>query len=870
MNKKFLFLTIIVFVQTSLAETSEIDASCPITVRDYYSMLMIAPDSAWLYSEAMEKDPQEIGIIRTKTETGYQYQMVPGMEEQPMKELSQEQAAYYHYWLQHQDPSGQQSLTLPLMWEPGREKGEEKNGREAQAERHLRESTREAKGNSSNLQQRSNTAAVAEYPEPPTVITTDSLDDVSTLTGTDHEAGSLMSLPQSVLSPTIEGFNRRLIEAEQKLKNAQYQSKKAATALDSALAQWEAAVRLLTVKKNVEKVREAYGEANNAYVLAMQHLQGAVQPQEASIVTEASPDSRANQRGEVLRAWNRHVEITHLFHQAMINAGIEERRAQQEGVIEGVEYGALLSQAQKQANDASDCVKRYQQELDILKARIHAASHTADTSTKKEIASIDRKSSRLGEAQAEASPISSQEPGIVFPEGLATSKYQASLNKQATWKLIFQGLVDKVKQMKRDVADGVLKQLINDEELLRSIAGEVLAEQKQEETITRTVRQALHDVVTKIVDEDNRERSNLAAAKKRLAKKEYLKRQREREKLMAAEAQRAEEEAQRKKKQQIFSDLFYSEGETTVRDAWEMMQESIAHRQNERANEHAEMEKFCAEHRGFVYPDEEVVQKPISIFLSYYRDFCSLVRKGAQAVQDSLYVQKEALEATKKFFQEQGRSMKDVPSLEFGLKNAEFSQTLYAKIKEERAAQAARLKEGEFGEPDFLAQLEFLFEPANYIRFWRSLPMGDPVDYDLESDQRALDYFQERGREPSKLEFWSKSAEFQKQINKKRLKKAAELIRQYPNKDEALRAGYEWGMKWPERLELERQQKEAARLQKEQEEQERSKQKELEERERIRQEAEKTLLEQEAAAQKKEAARKKAATGKKKNDKKKR
>ncbi|MEI6416243.1 MAG: hypothetical protein WCO92_00810, partial [Verrucomicrobiota bacterium] len=165
---KFFFLFIFFaacFVQASLAAAEEVTLQI-VSVRDYCSMLngVAVHDPLQLYSDEMAEDREACGILRTETPEGYSYTMIAGMEDQPMRELSQSQHDYYVHWVGQGSLQGEEELTSPLMMfgEHGKEDPEQAAKelvlKQQQQERN-RQATDEEESDSSGSEQRGQKAA---------------------------------------------------------------------------------------------------------------------------------------------------------------------------------------------------------------------------------------------------------------------------------------------------------------------------------------------------------------------------------------------------------------------------------------------------------------------------------------------------------------------------------------------------------------------------------------------------------------------------------------------------------------------------------------------------------------------------------------
>ncbi len=857
-------------MQASLSMAEEV-ALHAIMVRDYYSMLtsVATHDPLQLYSDEMAADPEEYGIIRTETPGGYSYTMVAGMEDQPMNKLSQQQQDYYTHWVEQDSPQGEEELASPLMMfqEPGKEdleKAQQKLALEQQQQQRNREAIDGRDNDSSSLQQRGpGPAAIKEKSDPPppiAVIRIDSPpDDLSEITGDNTTADS--HHPSPSFSPKGDDSKALMHQAEHKLREARKEVIAARQHFDLSQARWEVFQNLQQISNKHQEVQQQFSlnfHKHQQALITFQQAQAAAceawQRQEPSF--ENLNNMVSITAAEVNKAFQ---EYQPWFFQAQVTSrdySFAQQRAAQQGLVPGVDYTSLFEQAQVRVNRAVEQLEKCQEELrraKFNKLGTPKQNKTATLPKKNSVpapipapVSIERfvateeeiregeKGSSVVLQQAEVAAKSSgsdsgkvsyQDQGTqISKEDLAVWEREAFLKQQVFWKKRFHRMVMQLKEVKKALVADVAKELLHEvpKELTLNVPQTSLAEER--DAVEKEKKMALAPTIMDALIEE--------VLSDKWGKPFFKKIAKEAKKELLIEQQQAMEKLHLEKKNLIFQQLF-SGGEITEREKWEQQQESIASIRRAREQERAEMEHFCTERVNLLHPAEEareegvqqpevknlvatvvpVLEQARGMLTQCYRHPYEWCTDAIQLMRDWMTVQVEAGKVTEKFFADQGRRIIDVPTQEYAWKNGLVAQQLYneivAKRKREQAAVQATPRERDPREElGYLEQMPLMFEGPIFKRFVTNFFVRKNVDFNRESDQRALDYFKEIGKpDPRIFEFWKKSAEIEKQLQQARLEKAKELLEQFPDDAERIAAARQWGLAWRERLEQEREQK---------------------------------------------------------------
>ena len=782
----------------------------PPTVRKYCSMLMAVAkhDSLQLYSDEMAADPEGYGIIRTETLEGWSYTMIAGMEDQPVRGLSQEQQAYYAHWVEQGFPQEEELLTPLMMLRKNENPEEAKKGvvLKQQKEQRNREATEQG-SDLSSLEQRSQNPAGIK-------ISTSS-DNTSNI--------SIVSLDQ----------------AQENLHWARQEITSARQYFDSSYAQWTAFKKLETLAKIHTDLQLQLTTAFNNWHSALARFQQAQAAAYDAWSRQDPSHQDLHQKviaigAEVHRAAEIRDALLFQVQMAYKNYCFAQQISAQQQLVPGVDYTLQLNQAQSRANQAAAELKKWEQLVLRKKSEKPNPSKKNGSDLSKESANeVSQKfifhdvEDSLAEQKAQAIITSevanllheivekcSLEPIIadtLIQEIAEKSMQEALLEKQqqARWKKVFSQMVEHVKQLKETVATDLSKKLLNEvsQEFIFHHVETSLAEQKTQAIITSEAANLLHEMVEKcslepiIADTLIQEIVSDLLAKKN-AKKITKKAKQE----VLLEKQQSEEELILKKQKHIFNQLF-SGAKTTDDEKEKLKQESRARMLLARKQRIDEMEKFCAERQNLSQKKEHILAQ------YFYRSYtwCS---DTLQLVQDWRRIQIEAGKRTEKFFADQGRNIIDVPTTEYAWKNGLIAEELYnemvAKRRQEQAATAVLPREQPSSkELGYFEQIPLLLESPVLARFIASFFLAKGFDSERESDQRALDYFKEIKKPHARLlEFWKKSAEIEEQLKKERREKEKKFIEQFPNSEQKQRhALKEWNLQWPERLQQERDQK---------------------------------------------------------------
>lgn len=926
MNKNFFLLTAACLIQAPLRATEEA-VPRTIMVRDYSSMLtaVAVHDPLQLYSDEMAADSAGCGIIRTEAPEGYSYTMIPGMEDQSMKELSQSQYDYYVHWVEQGSLQGEEEPISPLMMfeEGGKENLEEAKktlALEQQQQQRNHQATDKDESDSFGSQQRGQNPPVIKeernYKPPSEIQISVPPDDISDMTG-DCTTLDNHNHRSPVLSPKGAASIALLRQAEDKLRKARKESSAAREHFDFSQARWEVFQNLERASKINYEFQQQLGIAWNNYQYALETFQ---QAQVAAGEAEGGNDSSCAELNQKVVAAGEEVHRTFQEHQALIFPGqnayqnycFAQQSFSQHQLMFGVDYTAVFNKAQLRANRAAHELDKCQKEVRRIKFEQPRTPRqkTAGALPKKTTALVEKEQGaqvveRISEneggsliafqraevavkaAATGSDEISYKDQGTqISEEDLAAWKREAFFKKQALWKSRFHKMVEKMKQLKKAVVSDFSKQLLHEvsQEFIFNVSQTSLAEEqnaaaaKRQAAIASEVTDLLHGMIEKV------EKITLAppiidalikeVLSAKWATKYFAKIANEAQREVALEKQQAEKKLLLVKKKKIFSDLFYSQGETTEREKWEHQQESAARIRAWQEAERAEMEQFCFEYMNLLHLAEEVsakkeknladtpaplIQRARAILTQCYRrpyEWCS---DAIQLMQDWKAIQVEAGKKTEEFFADQGRRIIDVPTAEYALKNGQIAQQLYnervAKRREEEALVNAVPREPDpRKELGYFEQLPLMFEGPVFKRFVTNFFENKVMDPNRESDERARDYFHDIGKpDPRIFEFWKKSAEIEEQLKKERLKKAEEFLEKFTDEEERLRVAREWGLGWRERLQQEREEKKNEKLKQDlfakEERRQRIVQAVLDERaaqEAERQKIEKELLDQEA------------------------
>ncbi|MBX9577862.1 MAG: hypothetical protein K2W97_05235 [Chthoniobacterales bacterium] len=925
MNKflpRFIFFAAC-FAQASLA-TSEEASSLIVRRRDYHTMLqsVAARDPLQLYSDEMAADPEACGIVRTETPEGYSYTIIPGMEDQPMQELSQGQQDYYFRWIEQGSPQGEEERISPLMMYGEHEKADSEEAKKKlalkqQQQERNRQATDEKESYSSGSEQQSQSAAAIKersgsHQLPREIRITTLPDDISEMTGDYTTLESKQRSPS--FSPKGGASVTLLHQAEDKLRKARKKVSDARQHFDFSQRQWEASVNLEIAFKNHSEFQDRLGASFNNWQHAAISLQ---QAQAVAHEALSRNDPSYADLHQAVEAAEEEVHRTFQEHQALIfpaqsayqNYYFAQQSAVQQGLTFGVDYTSAFNKAQLHANQAADQLEKCQEAVRRIKfekpnapkqketialpqkittpVQKEQAAQTAGEISESKAGELEKErqgGSLVAPQQADSISKSSaadsdktsyKDQGTqISEEDLAAWNREALLKKQTLWKSRFHKMVEKMKRLKEAVVADFSKHLLHEvsREFIPNVAQVSLAEE-QDAAAERHLAE-----VERIAEEQKEEQVALAptiadalieeALSAPWAKADFKK-----------IAKQAKRELLLEKKKKIFSDLFFSEGETTEREKREQQQESVASIRRAKEQQRSEMERFCTERVNLLHPEEarekegkqqpevksladniaSMIEKTGDVLTQCYRRPYKWCSDTWQFFQDQRIVSVQAGEETKKFFADQGRSIIDVPTTEYAWKNGQVAQQIYNELvvkrrQEEAALKAVPRERGPRRELGYFDQIPLILEGPVFRRFVTSFFEKKIHDPNRESDERAIDYFKEIGKfEPRIFEFWKKSAEIEEKLKKERLEKAKWFMEHFPDKEEMLRLAQQWGAEWRERLEQEREQKKAMSLDQDRlaEEEKRQKiaQAVIDERaaqEEKRQKIEKELLDQEA------------------------
>ncbi len=871
---KFFFLFIFFaacFVQASLAAAEEVTLQI-VSVRDYCSMLngVAVHDPLQLYSDEMAADREACGILRTETPEGYSYTMIAGMEDQPMRELSQSQHDYYVHWVGQGSLQGEEELTSPLMMfgEHGKEDPEQAAKelvlKQQQQERN-RQATDEEESDSSGSEQRGQKAAAikegsSSHQPPREIIISTSPDDISEMTG---DFTTLERNPRSTSFSPKGGVSLALLhQAEDQLREAREGVAAARRHFDLSQGQWEASRNLELASKNHSELQgqlaRTYPNWWNADRTFHQAQAGAHEAWSRSDPSYADLNQIVTAAGmEVHRTFQEHQALLFLAQSACQNYYFAQQRGSQQGLMPGVDYTSLFSEAQLRANRAADQLDKCQQAVRRIKfekpsppkqkgtgalyqkttapvgsqqrtAAViqEAAVHLEQLVEVSKMTVLQQVESLSKSSAADSEKISYEDKGTqIAEEDLAVWKREALLKKQALWKSRFHKMVEKIKQLKEAVTVDFSKKLLHEvsQEFVLNVAQTSLEEGLQ------AAAEAHAAETRRIAEEQKAEQMALAPTIVDTLIEEAFSAKWV-EKYFKQIAKQAKRELFLEKKERIFNGLFYSNGDASEHEKWEQQQQSAARIQRTREQQRVEMEQFCREHMKLMPPVEEagaknvaddvvpLIQRAGDILTQCYRGSYEWCSDAVQLMQDWKIILPEAGRTTNKFFADQGRGIQDVPTTEYALKSGQVAQQLYNELvtkrrQEEAAAKAAARERDPREELGYFEQMPYVLEGPVFKRFAANLFGGKIHDPNRESDERAIDYFKEIGKPaPRIFEFWKKSAEIEEQLKKERLEKAKEFLEQFPDEEERLCIAQKWGVEWRERLQQERQQKENEKL----------------------------------------------------------
>ena len=674
MNKFFLPLILLVacFIQAVPSSAEQVTLQI-VRVQDCYNMLkaVAVRDPLQLYSEEMAADPAGCGILRAETPEGYSYTMIAGMEDQPMKELSQSQQDYYSHWLEQGCPEGEEELTSPLMMYGEHEKenpeqAKKKLDAEQQQQQRNRQATDKGESDSSCSEQRTQSSAAikeesSNHQPPREISITTPLDDISEMTS-DY---TILESNQhsSSFSPKGGASNALLQKAKDKLIEAQVEVSAARQHFDFSQSQWKASKNLELTLKNHYELQQQLGLAYNSWQDAAISLR---QPQAAAYdAWNRSDPSYADLNQAVITA---ETEVRRTF-QAYQVALVQVQTASnhcffvqqgsiQQGLIPGVDYTSVFNEAQLRANRAAaeldkckEAVCRIkfkqprvakQKETGALPKKITAttalkeqgvekASKSKAGELEKEVQGGSIVAPQRVETMSKSSTTASEKTSYkdqgtqISKEDLTAWKREALLKKQALWKNRFHKMVEKIKQLKEAVAADFSEQLLHEvsQEFVLNIAQSSLAEEGGS-AVTLQMAGLLHEIVEKAekIIAEKAEKIALApttvdeliegALSASWTKKHFSKIAKQAMKEIVLEKQQAEEKLYLEKKERIFKRLFFSEGETTEREKLEQQQKSAASIGRAKERQCAEMEQFCEERVNLLRKEKEGGEKNIA------------------------------------------------------------------------------------------------------------------------------------------------------------------------------------------------------------------------------------------------------------------
>lgn len=563
MNNVF---TLFIFLAACFAQvfssSAEQVASRIVNVRDYDNMLtaVATHDPLQLYSDEMAADPAGCGILRTETPEGYSYTMIAGMEDQPMKKLSQEQQDYYSHWVEQGSLQGEEEITSPLMMfqEHGKEDPEEakkKLALEQQQQQRNRQTTDEEESDSSNSQERGQGPAASkeksDYPPPIAEIRINTLsDDISEMTGdcttADSNHHSLHFSPKGGVPNTL------LQQAENKLRLAREEVSAARQHFDVSQAQWKALQNLERASKNHDEFQQQLGLAFNHYQQATATFQ---QAQATAYKAWNSSDPSYADLNQIVIRTGTEVSRTFQAHQATLFQAqaasnhyfFAQQDCVQQGLVLGVDYTSIFNEAQLRANRAADQLDKWQETVRRIKFEKPSTPKQKETGAlprkitapvlKEQAVQIVEKTSerKAGELEPEiqgrdaVSPqkrggtstsletdsdeISYKDQGTqISEEDFAAWKHEAFLKQQAYWKKIFHQMGAQVKQVKKAVAVDFSKLLLHEvsQEFVSNVAQTSLTEEQHAVAVSET-KKALRGIVNKIVKEEEADKERQAA-----------------------------------------------------------------------------------------------------------------------------------------------------------------------------------------------------------------------------------------------------------------------------------------------------------------------------------------------------------------------
>ncbi|MEI6416823.1 MAG: hypothetical protein WCO92_03800, partial [Verrucomicrobiota bacterium] len=653
-----------------------------------------------------------------------------------------------------------------------------------------------------------------------------------------------------------------LHQAEDQLREAREEVAAARRHFDLSQGQWEASRNLELASKNHSELQGQLAQTYDNWWNADRTFH---QAQAAAHEDWGRSDPSCAELNQAVAAAGMEVHRTFQEHQTLLfpvqnvyeTYCFAQQRSSQQGLMPGVDYTSVFSEAQLRANRAADQLDKCQQAVRRIKfekpsipkqKETGALSQktTAPVGSQQRTAAVIQEASVHLEQLVEASKmtvlqqveslskssatdsekISYEDKGTqIAEEDLAVWKREALLKKQALWKSRFHKMVEKIKQLKEAVAIDFSKKLLHEvsQEFVLNVAQTSLGEGRQAAAEGHAAE------TRRIAEEQKAEQMALAPTIVDTVIEEALSAKWV-EKYFKQIAKQAKRELFLEKKERIFNGLFYSTGDASEHEKWEQQQQSAARIQRAREQQRVEMEQFCREHMKLMPPVEEagaknvaddvvpLIQRAGDILTQCYRrpyEWCS---DAVQLMQDWKIILPEAGRTTNKFFADQGRGIQDVSTTEYALKSGQVAQQLYKELvtkrrQEEAAAKAAARERDPREELGYFEQMPYVLEGAVFKRFAANLLGGKIHDPNRESDERAVDYFKEIGKpKPLIFEFWKKSTEIAAQLKKERLEKEELFMEQFSNEEERLCAARGWGDAWRERLQQERQQKENEKL----------------------------------------------------------
>lgn len=853
MNKYLLFFLMACFAQAGVSEV--------IKVQDYYRILEALPNMRELYSDEMAADPEGCGITRSETETSCCYNMVVGMEDQPMKGVTPWQQQYYEHWAAQGEPQAEEKkATSPLMMFDGKESKEadlkakqKSQAAEIRCHQAMTEEGRKSSSSSGKLGGEGITIASGTAThETPSEIRFGSFgdDDISAITD-DATIGETTAETKEcfpIFSPNNK--TERLFESQDRLKQAREVSQAAAADLKLTLEKWQTSKNLEIAKKNHEELQRNLFSAYTAVTESLAVFQQAEGPLRA-VLQEKNPFGpiqfpvALEHAEEFQRRQQAYQALLFPAQTAYEKYAFVQQAAAQLGVIQGTKYDELLEQAQCRANKAAEELTKREKELTEIKFETPCTPKKSQaTSGKNFAASIQERQA------AQAKEIFHQDQGTqISPEDLVEWEREAFLKKQAFCKPIFRRMVEQLRQNKEklkqakeafnaefsgQLLDKILeedsKKLVSDLDR-KALAEEPVAADGEKEAVLRgQVSDLLDGMVGKV--------NALSMLEKQLINeildKKYFKQ------LSKKVLSSAKNEALLAKKERIFYELFRSGSEATEREKWEQYEASITRREEVTEAHRREMEKFCAEYRNLLHPSVQA-ERPLNwmeTIVPYVKNTGSFLwqcsqspyqwgRNMLQLFQDQTIVIPKAKKEAKEFFANQGREVADVPTIEYANKYAQIAQRLYVELakqrkREEETRQRAEREGGlvlqvakdPCEELTFFEQIPIFLKNRVLFRAWNSRAGNKIIDEQRESDMRAREYFRTIGKEENRLwisEFWDKSAEIEEALKIERTKKREEIMRSAASPIEGERQFQEWCCSWPERLQAEEQQRAVAK-----------------------------------------------------------